>query len=44
MRVKKIGKALCIVIWVQSKISKAKKQCDEAIRMVTDIRNRLLCM
>ncbi|MCR4897008.1 MAG: hypothetical protein K5891_09565 [Lachnospiraceae bacterium] len=31
-------------IWVQSKISQAKKECDEAIRRVTDIRNRLLCM
>ncbi len=29
-------------LWVQSKISDAKKQCDEAIRQVDSIRSRLL--
>ena len=35
---------LLVDVWVQSKISTAKKQCDEAIRQVTDIRNRLLAL
>ncbi|MCR4749271.1 MAG: hypothetical protein K5877_05605 [Lachnospiraceae bacterium] len=28
-------------VWVQSKISNAKKQCDEAIKQVEDIRRKL---
>ena len=31
-------------VWVQSKISNAKKQCDDAIHQVENIRNRLLVM
>ena len=31
-------------IWVQSKISNAKKQCDEAIKQVEDIRRKLVAL
>ena len=31
-------------IWVQSKISEAKKQCDDAIKQVQTIRNQLAAM
>lgn len=31
-------------VLVQSKISNAKKQCDDAIRRVQDIRNQLVRM
>ena len=35
---------LIVDVWVQSKISTAKKQCDDAIRQVSDIRNKLLAL
>jgi len=35
---------LIVDVWVQSKISTAKKQCDDALRQVTDIRNKLLAL